>query len=251
MQSLLLNRPAPFRSPDAPPAIARQSQISNGCAPGAAPLPLPPGVLPSRENKSQIARSLRPRGDEIVQARRDLHFFDAGRRAGLLFSFDAFQNSRFGTGIIITPDASSSRSRSLPGIPSACRTSSSSSKIRSGPNRSAREHSPPIGRGAASSTHGPCSFTRNSACTGPCVRPSARTVAAAQSRDAVVAFHPAVATASRKSSPRNMALPAGRACRKSPECAASRASAILRRPLPRRECIAPRASGRVPASCVT
>jgi len=48
----------------------------------------------------------------------------------------------------MTPSASSSRWRSLPGIPSAWRTSTSSSNVRAGPNRSAREQSPPIGLGA-------------------------------------------------------------------------------------------------------
>src|SRR5271157_763701 len=42
-------------------------------------------------------------------------------------------------------------------------------------NRKALEHNPPMGRGATSIGQTPCSFKRNSACTGPCVNPKART----------------------------------------------------------------------------
>jgi hypothetical protein len=41
------------------------------------------------------------------------------------------------------------------------------------PKRSVREHRPPIERAATSSTHGPPSLKRSSACTGPSTSPRA------------------------------------------------------------------------------
>ena len=72
----------------------------------------------------------------------------------------------------MTPAGRRSRTSVSIGRPSAWRRMISSS-VTPVPKRSVREHRPPIERAATSSTHGPASLTRSSACTGPSTSPSA------------------------------------------------------------------------------
>src|SRR5438270_482173 len=83
-----------------------------------------------------------------------------------------------GIGIIMTPAGRRSRTSDAMGQPSAWRRMISSS-VMPVPKRSVREQSPPMDRAATSSTHGPSSFTRSSAWTGPSLRPRAAQAAAA------------------------------------------------------------------------
>src|SRR5260370_31650883 len=54
--------------------------------------------FPAREEEPEIRRPLGPCRNQIMQARRDLHIFDPGRAAGILFAFYFFKDAGLGHG---------------------------------------------------------------------------------------------------------------------------------------------------------
>ncbi len=131
------------------------------------------GVRRAAEEESQVARSLR-QGHER-SARRAIEIVTSS------MSGTARAASRPRTSLEHPGSGSGSSGRpppappaAAPAFPAAARgEGSSSSSDMPVPNRRVREQSPPIERAAISINHGPASFTRSSAWTGPSRSPSA------------------------------------------------------------------------------
>jgi len=130
--------------------------------------------------------NLRATEDFVVDAGRDLYVGYVSRDPCFVDAVYLIEIPLVGTGIIITPEAGCSRCQFEMSSPIAWRRINSSRPMGSEYsvelNASAAAHMPPMGRGATSSGQMPRSLMRNSAWTGPCVRPMARIDCVARSR---------------------------------------------------------------------